>query len=124
MHVEVPAESKLTAVHEIIDKIERRLNEQFSCRALIHIDPVSVGDEKFEEIKQKFSEHLTEFSFTVHDFQVAKCVTHTEITFDVEVPFSCERTDDEIKSDINRFSENISADDGENYVCVVEVDRF
>lgn len=53
-----PADFRET--HDVIDNAERYLAEKMGCNAVIHMDPVAVGDKESEELKQK----LTEFAHT------------------------------------------------------------
>lgn len=70
------------------------------CSAVIHMDPVAVGDKESEELKQK----LTEFAHTalspalsLHDFRLVKGRTHTNVIFDIVVPYDSKLSDAEIK---------------------------
>lgn len=44
VHAEVPADGSLVELHDVIDRAERELKERFGLEAVIHLDPVEMGD--------------------------------------------------------------------------------
>ena len=89
LHAEVDEHADFCKTHDVIDNIERYIAEKMGCSAVIHMDPVSVGDEETEELKRQ----LTEFThktlsreMTLHDFRLVKGRTHTNVIFDIVVP--------------------------------------
>ena len=44
LHAEVPADGELLEMHDAIDNIEMELARKLRCEAVIHMDPVVVGD--------------------------------------------------------------------------------
>ena len=87
LHAEVPETSDLVGIHDIIDTMEREMQEEFSCIATIHMDPISVGDEKVDAMRKIAEECALEIdpSFTIHDFRVTggNC---NNLIFDLCIP--------------------------------------
>lgn len=101
LHAEVPGDMDVFEIHEIIDDIENELNSKFNCQAVIHMDPLATDDETVElyeiisRIVFKIDNHLT-----IHDFRVVNAISHTNIIFDVVVPFNFRMKNDEVKQQI------------------------
>ena len=108
LHAEVPSDGNINDLHDVIDITEYELAQKLNCHATIHMDPVSVGDEYVDSLKEKVREILNgmEGIINFHDFRVVKGNTHTNLVFDVVASYSLKRTDDEIKLDIfNKIQE-------------------
>ena len=121
LHAEVPAEGDFLKLHDIIDNIERELQTTLSCSAVIHMDPVLTKDSetsRLHEIVSGLAKQLDP-SVSVHDLRLVKGPTHTNVIFDVAVPFQFRMDDPEIRA---YFSEKIRLLDG-SYFCVVNIDK-
>ena len=95
-HAEVPSDSDIEIAHEAIDKMERDMFEKFKCIVTVHLDPLTVNDEKVNEMR-KFCETCAREiceDFTIHDFRMTDGNRFTNLIFDLLVPidtgFSCE----------------------------------
>ena len=108
LHAEVPADGNVLDLHDVIDRAEYELGQKLNCHATIHMDPVSVGDEYVDSLKEKVKEILSNMEGIVnfHDFRVVKGNTHTNMMFDVVASYSLKKSDDEIKAEIfNKIQE-------------------
>ena len=120
-HAEVSANGDFVKLHDTIDNIERRLREVLGCQAVIHMDPVFVGDEATIRMK-RFCTLITKSineSLTIHDFRMVAGPTHIKLVFDCLAPYELEMSDDEIKRQIE---EKVASLPG-NLTAVVDVDR-
>lgn len=95
LHAEVPASGDILEMHDLIDLIEHTLRRALHCSAVIHMDPVAVGDPETEELKVMVLDILGTIDpvITMHDFRIVKGPTHTNLIFDVAVPFRFRFTD-------------------------------
>jgi cation diffusion facilitator family transporter len=120
LHCEVPAEQDVMLSHDIIDNIERDFLEE-GIHLVIHLDPVVTGDEKTNELKEKVERLIERISplIGIHDFRVVWSITHTNLIFDVVVPFQFKWRDHEL---IVMISERISELD-DTYHAVITVDH-
>ncbi len=121
LHVEVPGNVDIFEAHDEIDLIERVLQEKLNCMATIHMDPVVTDDETVTELKAvvvSLAKQIDE-SVTVHDFRMVSGPTHTNLIFDVVVPFSLKMSDDEVKKEIGRLVSEYNS----SYFTVVTVDK-
>ena len=121
VHVEVPSTGDILVLHDMIDLIEHRLGNELGCSAVIHMDPICLDDEKTNEMKQKVAGIVSgmEGNVSFHDFRIVQGPTHTNLIFDVVVPFDYKMTDSEV---MKYLQDKISELD-ENYFAVIEVDK-
>lgn len=122
LHAEVPADSNMIQIHDVIDNLEKKLSKDLGCMATIHMDPVVVNDPEVKELKHQVADLVKEVldAITIHDFRVVKGDTHTNLIFDMVVPFSCECTDREMA---DMVADKIKEKLGNNYYAVIDVDR-
>lgn len=102
-HAEVPCDCDILEIHDIIDNIEKEISRKLNIIICIHMDPIAVNDEvvnKYKEVVDTIvKDYNTEFSF--HDFRMVKGNTHTNLIFDLTVPYSYH--------DKNKIAKDISA---------------
>ena len=87
LHAEVPAEGDVLELHDIIDNIEKGLENEFNCIATIHMDPVMTKSERVNELKKVCQDIVKSIdaSFDIHDFRMNEGETHANLIFDVVV---------------------------------------
>ncbi len=92
LHAEVPCDVPITKSHDVVDCAERELKEKFRVSACIHMDPVDVADAHTQELKRVAQTVLSEVDerLSLHDFRVVPGETHTNLIFDMVVPFETE----------------------------------
>ena len=124
LHAEMPVyeDSDIFAMHDIIDNAERLLSKELECLVTIHLDPTRSNDEKVAELKAKTVNVLHGISpeLSLHDFRVVPGPTHTNLIFDVVVPFDLKLKEDEITEKLNSA---VSEWDDAKYYVVVSFDR-
>jgi cation diffusion facilitator family transporter len=122
LHAEVPCEGNMLEIHEVIDSAENELREQIGCDATIHMDPIVTSDEHIRELKEEVT-HIVKGidpEISLHDFRVVAGPTHTNVLFDVLVPFKFRIADDDL---IKQISEQIKQQMGEQYDVIMKVDK-
>lgn len=104
LHVEVPSSGSLLEVHDLIDEIEQDLDEKYMCTAVIHMDPVDLGDTAEQEMKEKIRKWIEAFGpeLLFHDFRIIHHKQNKIIAFDVVVPFKYTVADEEIKKTLEQ----------------------
>lgn len=121
LHAEVPADGDILVLHDMIDNVEHRLKEELHCAAVIHMDPVCTKDEQTLELKQVVTGIVKEVDpiLSIHDFRVVKGPTHTNLIFDMVVPFDFPISDvdlaDQIQNKIWKYNPV--------YFAVIEIDK-
>lgn len=121
LHAEVPGDGDIFELHDMIDLIENELNEKLYCEAVIHMDPVETNNAIVIEKKIMVSEKLKELdkNISIHDFRMVAGPTHTNIIFDVVMPFENKMNKDDFIAQIQDKVKEIDA----TYVAVVHIDR-
>ena len=98
LHAEVPADGSLLELHDLVDTIEHRLGEELHCHAVIHMDPVLMGDKETERLLEFTKQCLSALgtALTIHDFRIAPCQEGTRLIFDVAAPYDFPMTDSQL----------------------------
>ena len=88
-HLEVPARDNLMFAHDLADNIEREVREKTGIMLTLHLDPIDTDDAELEVLKERCEKVLESFGegLSLHDFRLVRGATHTNIIFDVEMPF-------------------------------------
>ena len=122
LHAEVPAKGDILLIHDEIDNIEQELQKSLNCAATIHMDPVITDNQEILAMKNKVLALVQNMdpSFTIHDFRMVEGPTHTNLVFDVVMPFQCRYTEVEV---INQLKQEIHAFPEKKYFAVIQVDR-
>jgi len=104
MHVEMPATLKLLEAHEIVDKLERKLQSTFQISVTLHVDPVVVGDKDFDEHRELAEKILADIDsrLSLHDFRVVPYKSGRKLIFDVAVPWNFLMSDRELRREFQR----------------------
>ena len=122
LHVEVDGKQDVFISHDTIDLIERRLQNEYNIDCTIHLDPVVTDDERVTFWRQKTEELAKKYhnGIRIHDFRMVPGPTHTNLIFDVEVPFEVSLSDTEITA---HLAADIAAEAPEHF-AVITVDRI
>ncbi|MCI6908470.1 MAG: cation diffusion facilitator family transporter, partial [Clostridiales bacterium] len=103
LHAEVPAHADMLEMHDVIDTIEQELREKVGCDAVVHMDPIVTDDAQTAQtfmtlvrIVAGIDEHLN-----LHDFRMVTGPTHTNLIFDLVVPYNFRLSDEELLHELN-----------------------
>lgn len=90
LHVEVDAGGDILDMHDAIDNMERAISHKLSCEATIHMDPIVQDNPELDAVRQYVEEYLRaeNLDLKIHDFRMVKGQTHTNIIFDIVIPFT------------------------------------
>lgn len=121
VHVEVPANENVLVVHEIMDNIELEIKKKYGVEIVAHTDPIETDNELVLKYKGELAEIINaiDSKLSFHDFRLVSGPTHTNLIFDVVLPY-------EMKMDENELKEIIALKVKEqrpNFNCVITVDR-
>ncbi len=121
LHVEVDGSRDIFESHDMIDLIEKRLNAELGIQSNIHMDPIVVDDEEINNMRAFVLDRVktVDERFEIHDFRFVRGKTHTNLLFDISVPFEVKLTDDEIKSAV----QGKIAEEKPDHFVIVNVDR-
>lgn len=121
LHAEVDGKKDIYYLHDMIDNAERRINEELDIICTIHLDPIVTDDENVSELRAFLIDTMKEceLDLSIHDFRVVVGQTHTNMIFDVVLPFDHPMSEGEVRE---RISSAVRAK-RENCYCVIVVDR-
>ena len=121
LHAEVDGKKDIYYLHDMIDNAERKINEELKITCTIHMDPIVTDDENVNELKSFLIETMKEngLDLPIHDFRTVIGQTHTNMIFDVVLPFDHPMSVEEVKE---KISAAVRAK-RENCYCVIVVDR-
>ena len=122
VHAEVSREVDVMESHDLIDNIEKEISEKLNIELVIHMDPIEVNDEETNKIKIIVKNILKEIdeNLEFHDFRIVPGLTHTNILFDVVMPFDYPITSKELKECI---SDRIKLYN-DKWIAVIHVDQM
>ena len=120
-HAEVDGNNDIYELHDAIDNIEREINEDLRIMCTIHMDPIVTNDETVNELRTFTADVAKEIcpKATIHDFRTVIGQTHTNLIFDLVLPFDIK----EQPSDVVAAIKETISQRRPNCFCVVTVDR-
>ena len=121
LHAEVPQTVDILTIHDRIDNIEHHLATELNCNAVIHMDPIANNDEETMTVRHQVSELAKAIDprISIHDFRMVIGESHTNLIFDMVIPFDIKRTDEEIKGEMARLATVLNP----TYKTVIQIDK-
>ena len=103
LHAEVPCREDMMLSHDRIDCIEKELMQKYHAVTCIHMDPVDTEDERVESLRVLVQRVIGAIDkrLDMHDFRVVFGETHTNLIFDLVIPFDY-KTKDGLVAEIQR----------------------
>lgn len=121
-HAEVDGKEDIYLIHDIIDNVEKRIGMELNIICTIHLDPITTDNEEVNLLKTSVTDIVKSISddIGIHDFRVVMGKTHTNLIFDLEVPFEMKITHqgltEQIETELRKTKENC--------YCVITLDRY
>lgn len=121
LHAEVDGDGNIFELHDAIDRIENELSEKLDCEAVIHLDPIETNNDEITRVKKLVLEKLKEINenISIHDFRMVTGNTHTNLIFDVVIPYEMKEDNNYLKEEIISKIKELS----EDYIPVIHLDR-
>ena len=120
-HAEVDGSQDIYLLHDAIDNIEKEINEDLRILCTIHMDPIVTNDETVNELRTFTSDTVKEIcpEASIHDFRTVVGQTHTNLIFDLVLPFDVKEAPDVVVESVKKEILKKRA----NCFCVITVDR-
>ncbi len=121
-HAEVDGSGDIFKLHDMIDGVEKRVQTELGILCTIHMDPIVTDDETILNLKEFLTSVIAEDvdeKLSVHDFRAVIGETHTNLIFDVLLPFESKMNEKEV---VERISDAVLKH-RDNCYCVITVDR-
>lgn len=119
VHAEVPDDCDVVEIHEVIDDLEKQIENELGVHIVIHMDPISVKCEQtaaMREIVKSVVKNIDE-KMDIHDFRMTNGVNSLNLIFDIEVPPEFSNVDElkllvsqKLKEKDSRFNAVINVD--------------
>ncbi len=121
VHVEVDYKVDILKSHDMIDNIEKDFKEEMDIEMVIHMDPINIDDDLTNNLRMFIKNAVKEIDekLTIHDFRLVTGETHTNLIFDIVVPFHVTYKNQEILDFLKKKLE----EKGHKYYLVVTFDR-
>ena len=119
VHIEMDANMPSLKAHEILDEIEHEVKDTLNVSLTAHFDPVNLLDGEALELEVGVRQAVKDVSpdFELHDFRLVRGVLN-KLIFDVEVPYSCKKTDEELQTELENAAQSIVP-----YQAVITIER-
>lgn len=104
-HAEVDANSDFLACHDVMDNIEKDFKNELNIDLVIHMDPIDISNPETIIIKTMVLDIIKNYDdkFTMHDFRVVHGNTHTNVLFDLVIPYNYPITIHQLKQEITEL---------------------
>lgn len=119
VHIEMDANVPSLEAHTIFDEIEHEVKNKLNVLLTAHFDPIDLQDNDALQLELRVREAIEniEQDIELHDFRLTRGVLN-KIIFDVEVPYSCKKTNDELQHIIEQAVHNIA-----DYETLITIER-
>lgn len=120
VHVEMAAENNVLESHDIIDNIEREFLSKDNIKLVIHYDPILTGDEAVGSTREWLKGVVKSIGsdLSIHDFRMVQGISHTNLIFDIVIPYESNYDKAKLLSQINAAVKQHD----EKYFTVITVD--
>lgn len=121
LHVEMDRNEDPLVCHDIIDNLERQCYTEHNIHLVIHYDPVVTGDAELEHMRCVVQQSLADFDsqLSLHDFRMVQGNDHTNLIFDIVLPYSLSGKKKEIQAHLNASLAQLP---GGPYYTVIDFD--
>lgn len=111
-HAEVPSDADIVEIHDVIDRVEKRISSELHIVICIHMDPIVVDDETVDYYKNMTEQVIRKINdnYSFHEFRLVKGKTNT-LLFDLVVPYDKKTTADilnELKAEYEKTDSSVN----------------
>ena len=121
LHVEVDGSKDIFDSHDMVDNLEKKLRHECGICATIHMDPIVTNDEEVNALRGRVAAAVAALNegMNIHDFRFVRGNTHTNLIFDVAVPFECKLSEEEVRRAVANAVSLLDP----SYFVVLTIDR-
>ena len=103
VHVEMDQRENPLECHDLIDDMERDCLRELNVHLVIHYDPVVTDDAELNHMKAQIQGiiHGIDENLSLHDFRMVRGPGHTNLIFDLAVPYGLMGKEKEIQAKID-----------------------
>ena len=117
VHAEMDVEEDPLTCHDIIDDIERDALRELKVHLVVHYDPIVTNDEELNHMRALIGGCVSEIdpALTMHDFRMVRGPQHTNLIFDLAIPYSLVGHTAELK---RRIDERVQQENSRYYTVI------
>lgn len=117
VHVEMDMHENPLVCHDILDDIERDALRELHVHLVIHYDPVVTDDVELNHMRALVEKKLKQLDprLSMHDFRMVRGPQHTNLIFDLAVPFDLSGKTADLK---RRIDECVQFEDHKYYTVI------
>lgn len=111
VHAEVPDDSDIVQVHEMIDAMEQEIEQDLGIHIVIHMDPIAVHSPVVKRMRELVGGIVSSLcpGCSIHDFRMTNGENRINLIFDLAVP--CEMSGKEREELCRRVEEQVTKQD-------------
>lgn len=117
VHVEMDSRENPLVCHDLIDNMEKEIGGKFRVQLVIHYDPIVTDDDEntamYRLVKREVG--AIDERLSVHDFRMVRGPEHTNLIFDLVIPFDLKDRKKELKALID---EKVQFRDSKYYTVI------
>lgn len=104
LHLEVPGDENIYALHSIVEHIESDLDQELGCKSVIHMDPIETNNGQVMELRQAVQKLVQDFDerLSIHDLRLVNCSHGKSMVFDLVLPQEFYLTGEQTKEQIKQ----------------------
>lgn len=120
-HIEVDSSKDIMQSHELIDTIEREIAVRYKINMVIHMDPVKLNDPVSDRLEAEMRGLIRQIdpTLSMHDFRVQTEGKRKKLIFDLKIPDSFTKSNQEIR----KLIEDALSQTAPQLDCYVTIDR-
>lgn len=121
-HAEVDSRGDILEIHDVIDQIERELQEKMNINAACHMDPIVIDDPVRIRMQKVIASAIMDMEGveSYHDLRVVPGKTHTNIIFDLVLVPGLKIDKSEIRGKLTDAVKR----EGDQYEVVINFDQL
>lgn len=104
LHAEVSSDQDILVAHDKIDLIEKKIYEDLHIMTVIHMDPIETNNEvlnRNQDLIRTILDGIDE-NLSMHDFRMVSGDSHTNLIFDIVVPYGFKLSNNQLKKEIDK----------------------
>jgi divalent metal cation (Fe/Co/Zn/Cd) transporter len=104
VHAEMDSAFSLLLAHDIVDKLEKKIQKMYNVELVVHVDPVLLNDELLSSVGYKLKKIIDSISpeLKYHELKIVNKKRNVNICFDLQVPYKFHLGNKEIYDLINK----------------------
>ena len=117
VHAEMDSREDPLLCHDVLDDIERDALRELRVHLVIHYDPIVMDDAELNHMRTFVQETIRAIDpeLTLHDFRMVRGAQHTNLIFDLVIPYSLVGKQAELK---HRIDARVQQEDRKYYTVI------